>query len=141
MGDLDAGEQQGVGWMTIELDDMRCVYCSDLGTRQWTRAISDTHLCFFFQAEDGIRDLTVTGVQTCALPIYEQGNRSEMEGARRAEGPALAEAHRDRRQPLRAVDLEVEQRIEQVEPGHPERDRSEERRVGKECRSRWSPYH
>src|SRR2546430_13465804 len=33
------------------------------------------HLCtfciffFFFQAEDGIRDLTVTGVQTCALPI------------------------------------------------------------------------
>src|SRR5256886_3641038 len=27
---------------------------------------------FFFQAEDGIRDLTVTGVQTCALPIFEQ---------------------------------------------------------------------
>src|SRR2546430_13637671 len=27
---------------------------------------------FFFQAEDGIRDLTVTGVQTCALPIYLQ---------------------------------------------------------------------
>src|SRR2546430_8145655 len=26
-------------------------------------------LIFFFQAEDGIRDLTVTGVQTCALPI------------------------------------------------------------------------
>src|SRR6516165_10948762 len=26
-------------------------------------------LFFFFQAEDGIRDLTVTGVQTCALPI------------------------------------------------------------------------
>src|SRR2546430_1575803 len=28
---------------------------------------------FFFQAEDGIRDLTVTGVQTCALPIYQAG--------------------------------------------------------------------
>src|SRR5947207_10525369 len=27
-------------------------------------------LCFFFQAEDGIRDHCVTGVQTCALPIY-----------------------------------------------------------------------
>src|SRR2546427_11585339 len=26
---------------------------------------------FFFQAEDGIRDLTVTGVQTCALPISQ----------------------------------------------------------------------
>src|SRR6266542_6152686 len=29
---------------------------------------------FFFQAEDGIRDATVTGVQTCALPIYEKGS-------------------------------------------------------------------
>src|SRR5262249_58447720 len=29
-----------------------------------------TLLCFFFQAEDGIRDWSVTGVQTCALPIY-----------------------------------------------------------------------
>src|SRR5256886_3530518 len=28
---------------------------------------------FFFQAEDGIRDLTVTGVQTCALPILRGG--------------------------------------------------------------------
>src|SRR5699024_11364515 len=28
------------------------------------------HLSFFFQAEDGIRDRNVTGVQTCALPIY-----------------------------------------------------------------------
>src|SRR2546427_7086393 len=31
-------------------------------------------LCFFFQAEDGIRDLTVTGVQTCALPISGRGD-------------------------------------------------------------------
>src|SRR2546430_9119818 len=31
---------------------------------------------FFFQAEDGIRDLTVTGVQTCALPISFEGKRS-----------------------------------------------------------------
>src|SRR5699024_12136224 len=28
--------------------------------------------CFFFQAEDGIRDRNVTGVQTCALPIYSR---------------------------------------------------------------------
>src|SRR6266567_5038694 len=34
---------------------------------------------FFFQAEDGIRDLTVTGVQTCALPIYGEG-RSRQTG-------------------------------------------------------------
>src|SRR5256886_13145428 len=33
-------------------------------------AAADIFVCFFFQAEDGIRDLTVTGVQTCALPIF-----------------------------------------------------------------------
>src|SRR2546430_7517325 len=33
------------------------------------RTVTICHCCFFFQAEDGIRDLTVTGVQTCALPI------------------------------------------------------------------------
>src|SRR5258708_40350584 len=32
----------------------------------------DTFFFFFFQAEDGIRDDLVTGVQTCALPILEQ---------------------------------------------------------------------
>src|SRR5256886_17679019 len=32
---------------------------------------------FFFQAEDGIRDLTVTGVQTCALPISESDAQRE----------------------------------------------------------------
>src|SRR5699024_11591158 len=30
-------------------------------------------MCFFFPAEDGIRDRNVTGVQTCALPISHQG--------------------------------------------------------------------
>src|SRR2546422_7927596 len=36
-----------------------------------SRVRRDGHLCFFFffQAEDGIRDVAVTGVQTCALPI------------------------------------------------------------------------
>ena len=32
-----------------------------------------TPFLFFFQAEDGIRDYKVTGVQTCALPIYAEG--------------------------------------------------------------------
>src|SRR5256886_12865088 len=35
---------------------------------------------FFFQAEDGIRDLTVTGVQTCALPISSNGLRGRILG-------------------------------------------------------------
>src|SRR2546430_10536390 len=34
--------------------------------------MTDVKWFFFFQAEDGIRDLTVTGVQTCALPISAQ---------------------------------------------------------------------
>src|SRR5256884_5263611 len=34
--------------------------------RPWASSLS---CCFFFQAEDGIRDVAVTGVQTCALPI------------------------------------------------------------------------
>src|SRR5256886_6775538 len=36
---------------------------------QMSSDICSTRIFFFFQAEDGIRDLTVTGVQTCALPI------------------------------------------------------------------------
>src|SRR5690554_7438945 len=35
-------------------------------------------LCFFFQAEDGIRDADVTGVQTCALPIWFQRRNSSI---------------------------------------------------------------
>src|SRR6516165_9995795 len=70
---------------------------------------------FFFQAEDGIRDLTVTGVQTCALTIFRH------------------------RRPRRGHGKEVIQPW-LLSPPRPGR-RSEERRVGKECRSRWSPYH
>src|SRR5438445_4824612 len=65
---------------------------------------------FFFQAEDGIRDIGVTGVQTCALPIsfiQPLGFESLDEGRRGRAGHA----------------------------------RSEERRVGKECRAEWRPDH
>src|SRR2546430_7649340 len=70
------------------------------------------NLFFFFQAEDGIRDLTVTGVQTCALPIsrkerdhpflldqhpYAQLLRGGGEGARRGR-PHLPEGCLERRQ-------------------------------------------
>src|SRR2546430_14064989 len=50
---------------------------------------------FFFQAEDGIRDLTVTGVQTCALPIFRPVvlDRSAADGALGAQGPGPATAH------------------------------------------------
>src|SRR5256885_11224597 len=39
------------------------------------RMISWNRVFFFFQAEDGIRDYKVTGVQTCALPIWEIHSR------------------------------------------------------------------
>src|SRR2546430_4030349 len=45
----------------------------------WTRRLNDC-VFFFFQAEDGIRDLTVTGVQTCALPISGGVSTSDLWG-------------------------------------------------------------
>src|SRR5204862_2446667 len=48
-------------------------YCRHLRAACTVRQSCCTFL--FFQAEDGIRDLYVTGVQTCALPIYCQGGQ------------------------------------------------------------------
>src|SRR5256885_12457021 len=96
-------------------------------------------LFFFFQAEDGIRDYKVTGVQTCALPIC---------GAYAAAGAGddgdsvlqwrMGELHHSEirgARPCRAL----------AGPwliGYSDCfQRSEERRVGKEGRSRWSPDH
>src|SRR5256884_2877276 len=47
------------------------MYALALGRSPHTHpnAIRTVHVSFFFQAEDGIRDVAVTGVQTCALPI------------------------------------------------------------------------
>src|SRR5688500_20306060 len=43
---------------------------------------------FFFQAEDGIRDYKVTGVQTCALPIYrEDDGEQDLSEGRRSDRP------------------------------------------------------
>src|SRR2546430_11200419 len=98
-------------------------------------------LCFFFQAEDGIRDLTVTGVQTCALPICQRGRgRAELrkDFARFSviiEIDQEGELNRETAVDLVLFPLTASlARI--LRP-----PRSEERRVGKECRSRWSPYH
>src|SRR2546427_4405856 len=91
-------------------------------------------LFFFFQAEDGIRDLTVTGVQTCALPIWPS-DPHPADWAGRA--PSM-------NQPVaRVVNLipDSSQRLWSVDLVAARQARSEERRVGKECRSRWSPYH
>src|SRR2546430_8389041 len=103
------------------------------------RTISSHHLFFFFfQAEDGIRDLTVTGVQTCALPILADLVESRDAAGRRyfplRGGTQTAEPIE-----IRALHhaFFINVRAEKSRAV----TRSEERRVGKECRSRWSPYH
>src|SRR3989475_7417548 len=95
---------------------------------------------FFFQAEDGIRDLTVTGVQTCALPILSTSLRCSVLGMH---------LHVHTRPPLRwtrvwrVPRMRLRTLLGHCRIGSIQKSgrRSEERRVGKECRSRWSPYH
>src|SRR5262249_59778515 len=79
---------------------------------------------FFFQAEDGIRDWSVTGVQTCALPIcHRLGSRQSTRTTWRALSRIRTREWLARRyRPFGRS------------------GRSEERRVGKECRSRWAAY-
>src|SRR5688572_33071981 len=95
-------------------------------------------LFFFFQAEDGIRDLTVTGVQTCALPIY-RGERLRVIGQPEALA-AVSNAVRRARAGLQDPNRPTGSFIF-LGPTGVGKTRSEERRVGKECRSRWWPYH
>src|SRR3989442_8179619 len=91
---------------------------------------------FFFQAEDGIRDADVTGVQTCALPISAVARPAPGRApVAQLEHAALLAAARIR--PACGHQQRVDTR---ARPGRADA-RSEERRVGKECRSRWSPYH
>src|SRR5688572_31611080 len=93
---------------------------------------------FFFQAEDGIRDLTVTGVQTCALPICMPAFFSSRTYARSASfKPFVITTGCS---PCARASLMISGRSRRKVASPPVR-RSEERRVGKECRSRWAPYH
>src|SRR2546426_5039382 len=124
---------------------------------------------FFFQAEDGIRDYKVTGVQTCALPIHWLWGASAAARVARVPLIPLAGAYwalmklRAARARADAVRLPLPTiavgnlsvggtgktppaawiasycAVHGSTPGILLRGRSEERRVGKECRSRWSP--
>src|SRR5690606_40843388 len=75
-------------------------------------AVRAAYRGFFFQAEDGIRDFHVTGVQTCALPIFLRFN------------PAC----------IKVFNTDLMLSAGRY-AGY--RARSEERRVGKECRAQW----
>src|SRR5205823_10706800 len=100
------------------------------------------HVVFFFQAEDGIRDKLVTGVQTCALPIYPE---------RACPGFTLFAPLFVESRTVYLIDLRGKVVHTWKMPYSPglsgyltERgtlyyNRSEERRVGKECRSKRAP--
>src|SRR5947208_16366402 len=85
--------------------------------------------CFFFQAEDGIRDDLVTGVQTCALPISREGSETRTRARRIQSVPPRTSAPRSSRPNDQA----------QQPPPRGEL-RSEERRVGKDAISRSLPH-
>src|SRR2546429_6512886 len=97
-------------------------------------------LLFFFQAEDGIRDVAVTGVQTCALPIsaiYPRYDLKYVENFMHMMFSLPYRAYEPDPVAARALNL-----FFVLHADHGQNcSRSEERRVGKECRSRWSPYH
>src|SRR5206468_5474074 len=97
---------------------------------------------FFFQAEDGIRDLIVTGVQTCALPICPDPLPMPFLTGRLRRGQPVAdlgdEAFFDKRRMVvrtgttyLAIDAPTDLSV-MIMLG-----RSEERRVGKECKWGW----
>src|SRR5256886_7389522 len=97
--------------------------------------------CFFFQAEDGIRDLTVTGVQTCALPILQAIATAKRLGGV-VTGFDVRSVVKEQVQSLGGRFLEVEAvKDAEGEGGYARPLRSEERRGGEEGRSRWAPYH
>src|SRR5438046_10517793 len=80
---------------------------------------------FFFQAEDGIRDWSVTGVQTCALPISSQTTSTATCGWRASIAAIVRAA--SAREPVASITTTS--------------GRSEERRVGKERRRRGPREH
>src|SRR5437879_11479979 len=104
---------------------------------------------FFFQAEDGIRDTSVTGVQTCALPIY-LGRRpvrggppamipfSVLDLAPIIAGGDASLALRNSLDLARHAEDWGYRRFWLAEHHSMSGIRSEERRVGKRGRSRWS---
>src|SRR2546429_5390806 len=115
------------------------VICCRWGSCGCTR-VCLVSIFFFFQAEDGIRDVAVTGVQTCALPICcdAPAARKPLDADRTFWAPG--------RNGLAAQEASVaaDHSRQAPRPGAlapRTHRRSEERRVGKECRSRWSPYH
>src|SRR5206468_8554845 len=98
--------------------------------------------CFFFQAEDGIRGLIVTGVQTCALPISKKATSATpptLCSVAVARMVASASSAILPKLGFGACPLAEDRLRRQANDKTAVRMRSEERRVGKEGSRRWAP--
>src|SRR5205823_10389255 len=93
---------------------------------QCLRGVTLLKHVFFFQAEDGIRDKLVTGVQTCALPISGRAGAEIF-----SINEQSSAAHR--RSQIRKTSFHRSDLVTSARSAR--QPRSEERRVGKECRT------
>src|SRR5690606_40560680 len=101
----------------------------------YSRRLYDWFCFFFFQAEDGIRDFHVTGVQTCALPISGTAfDYLPPDAVFVIDEPAVIEDS-----VKSCLDTAGSHYRRELDAGQIVL-RSEERRVGKECRWRWWRY-
>src|SRR5689334_24598503 len=119
------------------MDRVYLGYFSDFSETKSIRKV----VVFFFQAEDGIRDGTVTGVQTCALPISRRSSVVTSEPAERnhaSDGSARRGHEGTRGRHDACPDTSGGARFAPARRGAA---RSEERRVGKECRCGWWEDH
>src|SRR5690606_40625857 len=89
---------------------------------------------FFFQAEDGIRDFHVTGVQTCALPILMRQMTTRDDFGQSDFFGIFINPNNDAQNDTEFFVFSSGTQADAIA-------RSEERRVGKECRARWPAYH
>src|SRR5690606_40868209 len=94
------------------------------------------HVTFFFQAEDGIRDFHVTGVQTCALPISSLPARILLKGILAGSEAVVLIEYNESNAKFTFEDTTLICRL--IDGKYP--NRSEERRVGKECTYRTTTY-
>src|SRR6266705_3341331 len=115
MFDVDDGPVKKIRVAELQPGKTRVVLEVDRSCYYVASLLADPPRFFFFQAADGIRARTVTGVQTCALPISIESPDNSVTWP-------LGNSAR----PVSSAAIET---------------RSEERRVGKECRSRWTPQH
>src|SRR5438105_9181136 len=105
--------------------------------RRFFAVAVSSFIFFFFQAEDGIRDPLVTGVQTCALPICSSTSFvARYIGSVSPPDIGCKIIDHDAPRVVYCAGDRTDVSRDGIRPWS--RWRSEERRVGKECRCRWS---